>query len=315
MLRRSMLELYHYPFSAMGSECNLYLYSPGESHAEAAVQAATAEVLRIEQRYSRYNPGSVLSEINRIAQRGGGATLDEETALLTDYAFACHQKSGGLFDITSGILRKAWDFSSDTLDTLPHQAAINALLPKVGMEKIIWKPPHLTFTVPGMELDFGGIGKEYASDRAAEVCVAHGITSGLVDLGGDIKIIGPHPGSQPWIIGITDPHRPGGHLGSVELFEGALASSGDYERCIMIDGVRYSHILNPATGWPVRGLSAVSVAAERCIAAGSLCTISMLKGVEGIQWLTDTATVPYLWVDCDGNRGGTLSLLPPGDAA
>lgn len=310
-----MLELYHYPFTAMGSDCSLYLYSTGASHAEETAHAAAAEVIRIEQRYSRYNPDSILSEINRAAKRGGSATLDEETALLTDYAFACHQKSGGLFDITSGILRKAWDFSSDTIDTLPAQATIDALLPKVGMEKIMWEPPRLTFTVSGMELDFGGIGKEYASDRAAEVCATRGITGGLVDLGGDITIIGPHPGALPWVIGITDPHRPGAHLGNVELLEGALASSGDYERCIVIEGKRYSHIINPVTGWPVRGLSAVSVTADRCIAAGSLCTITMLKGAAGIQWLAETATVPYLWVDDEGNRGGTLPLLPPNDAA
>lgn len=305
-----MLELYHYPFTAMGTECNLYLYSLDSSHAEETALAAAAEVARIEQRYSRYNPDSVLSEINRAAQRGGSATLDDETALLTDYAFACHQKSGGLFDITSGILRKAWDFTADSLNTLPKQAAIDALLPKVGMGKIVWEPPRFTFTVPGMELDFGGIGKEYASDRAAEVCVARGITSGLVDLGGDIKIIGPHPGALPWVVGITDPHRPGAHLGNVELFEGALASSGDYERCIVMDGKRYSHIISPVTGWPVRGLSAVSVTADRCIAAGSICTIAMLKGAEGIQWLANNATVPYLWVDAAGNRGGSLALIP-----
>ncbi len=310
-----MLELYHFPFTAMGTECNLYLYSEDASHAEETAHAAAAEVARIEQRYSRYNPGSVLSGINRAARQGGSAILDEETALLTDYAFACHQKSGGLFDITSGVLRKAWDFSSDTLDTLPDQAAIDSLLPKVGMEKIIRNPPRITFTVPGMELDFGGIGKEYASDRAAEVCAAHGVTGGLVDLGGDIKIIGPHPGPRPWIIGITDPLKPNGHLGNVELFEGALASSGDYERCIVIDGKRYSHIINPFTGWPVRGLSAVSVTVGRCLAAGSICTIAMLKGVEGIRWLADNATVPYLWVDSEGNRGGPLPLLPPNDPA
>ena len=305
-----MLELYHFPFTAMGTECNLYLYSEEASHAEKAAHAAGGEVIRIEQRYSRYNSGSVLSGINRAARQGGNATLDEETALLTEYAFACHQKSGGLFDITSGVLRKAWDFSSDTPDALPDQSAIDSLLPKVGMDKIVWNSPQITFTVPGMELDFGGIGKEYASDRAAEVCAAHGITSGLVDLGGDIKIIGPHPGKLPWIIGITDPFNPGGHLGNVELFEGALASSGDYERCIVIDGKRYSHIISPFTGWPVRGLSAVSVTADRCLAAGSICTIAMLKGAEGIQWLADNATVPYLWVDDGGNRGGSLPLLP-----
>ena len=181
--------------------------------------------------------------------------MDEETAGLLDYAWACYLKSEGLLDISSGILRRAWDFK---VGTLPEQEAIDALLPKVGLNKAAWKNPVLRFPVPGMELDFGGIGKEYAADRAAAVCVAQGVRHGLVDLGGDITVIGPHPNGDPWRIGIQHPGRPGAVMANVEISQGALASSGDYERCITFDGRRYGHILDPRTGWPVRGLSSVS---------------------------------------------------------
>jgi thiamine biosynthesis lipoprotein len=302
-----MLELFHYPFNAMGTECNIYLYEATSSRAEEIAQLAEAEVLRIESRYSRYDPHSLLSGINLVAQSGATTILDEETSALITHACACHKISGGLFDITSGVLRKVWDFTGDTL---PEQSAIDALLPTVGMDKIVWEPPSITFTVAGMELDLGGVGKEYASDLAAEVCAGQGVTSGLVDLGGDIRIIGPHPDGRPWIIGIRNPNNPDAIMGCLELYEGALATSGDYERCLVIDGKRYSHIINPITGWPAQGLASVSVTGDSCATAGSISTIAMLKGVDGTQWLANTRA-QYLWVDRDGNRGGPLTLIPP----
>jgi thiamine biosynthesis lipoprotein len=302
-----MLELFHYPFYAMGTECNIYLYETTSSRAEEIAQLAEAEVLRIERRYSRYDPQSALSEINLVAMRGGTAILDDETSALIAHACACHKISGGLFDITSGVLRKVWNFTGDTL---PEQSAIDALLPTVGMDKIVWEPPSITFKVAGMELDLGGVGKEYASDRAAEVCAGQGVTSGLVDLGGDIRIIGAHPDGRPWIIGIRDPNDPESIMGCLELCEGALATSGDYERCLEIGGKRYSHIINPLTGWPTQGLASVSVTGDSCATAGSISTIAMLKGVDGAQWLANTRA-QYMWADGNGNRGGPLTLIPP----
>jgi thiamine biosynthesis lipoprotein len=302
-----MLELFHYPFNAMGTECNIYLYEATSSRAEEVAQLAEAEVLRIERRYSRYDPQSVLSEINLVAMRGGTAILDDETSALITHACACHKISGGLFDITSGVLRKVWDFTGDAL---PEQSAIDLLLPTIGMDKIVWEPPSITFKIAGMELDLGGVGKEYASDRAAEVCASQGVTSGLVDLGGDIRIIGAHPGHKPWVIGIRNPNDPDSIMGRLELYEGALATSGDYERCLAIGGKRYSHIINPITGWPAQGLASVSVTADSCATAGSVSTIAMLKGVDGAKWLANTRA-QYMWMDGYGNRGGPLTLIPP----
>lgn len=305
----NMLELYGFPFSAMGTECNLYFYVEQESRAQGVADATIAEVTRIEAKYSRYLPGSVLSKINQAAQNGGEVVVDEDTAWLLDFAFSCHKRSGGLFDITSGVLRKAWaDF---TIDKLPDGKFIESLLLKVGMDKILWSDHKLRFTVPGMELDFGGICKEYASDRAADICVSHGVNRGLVDLGGDINVFGPHPNGDPWEIGIRHPRRPGELLGNVEIHKGSLASSGDYERCVVIGGVRYGHILNPKTGWPARGTASVSVVADKCVVAGSLTTIAILKGTDGVRWL-ESLNEKYLWVDEDGNQGGNLPLKGQG---
>ncbi|MBI5186528.1 MAG: FAD:protein FMN transferase [Nitrospinae bacterium] len=299
-----MLDLYSFPFSAMGTECNLHFYSTNSSKAQEVSQAAISEVNRIEARYSRYNTDSLLSEINRVAQTGGSITLDEETGGLLDYAYACHEHSGGLFDISCGILRQAWDFSSNTL---PKKETMENLLARIGLDKISWDPPNLRFSVPGMELDLGGIGKEYASDRVAEICVSMGIQHGLVDLGGDINVFGPHPDQEPWIIGIRDPKQTGSILGEVQIFQGSLASSGDYERCMVIDGKRYSHIISPITGWPVSGLASVSVVSDKCIVAGSICTIAMLKGIDGIEWLKEI-DARHSWIDENGRQGGSAGF-------
>ena len=290
-----------FEFYALGSDCSLQLFAPDQSLAHDAAVASEREIGRIEARYSRYRPESELSRINETARSGGGIDVDAETAGLIDYAYACYRKSDGLFDITSGLLRRAWDFSSGNL---PRGDAIAALLPRIGLDKIGWNKPRLTFATPGMELDFGGIGKEYAADRAAGLCAAMGLRHGLVDLGGDIRLIGPRPGGGSWRIGIRHPGIPDRPMAAVDLAAGALATSGDYERFIEVEGRRYCHILNPHTGWPARGLRSVSVIGPSCLVAGSLATIAMLKGRDGVAWLRSLG-VGHLFVDEDGTMGGT----------
>ncbi len=297
-----MTDFYSFSFGAMGTECLLHLYTPTQAMADDVSGAAIAEVLRIEQRYSRFKPDSVLMAINGVAQAGGQVTVDEETAGLLDYAFACYQKSAGLFDISAGVLYQAWNFEGDTL---PSQDRIQALMPWVGLDKIEWRRPVLRFAMRGMCLDFGGIGKEYAADRVADVCLSCGVHHGLVDLGGDIRIIGPHPDGQPWRVGLRDPAQPDVAMRVVDASSGAIASSGDYERCITVDGQRYGHILDPFSGWPARGVSSVSVWADRCMVAGSVATIAMLKGRNAAAWLQSLG-LPHVWVDETGQQGGNL---------
>ncbi len=286
----------------MGTRCALQLYA--ETDAAAGIVAALAldEVDRIEKKYSRYNPNSTISAINLAAASGETVLLDDETAALLDYAQACFQKSEGLFDITAGVLRRAWDFESERM---PDPSEIDKLLPMIGMDKLVWHAPSLSFKNKGMEIDFGGIGKEYAVDRVASLLMEHGITHGLIDLGGDLFVLGPHPDGQPWQISLRDPLKPDALIGTVEIHQGALATSGDYERCIDFNGRRCCHILNPRTGWPVQGLSSVTALASHCMVAGSMTTIAMLKGQSGIQWL-ERLGVPHQWATNEGRQGGTL---------
>jgi thiamine biosynthesis lipoprotein len=294
---------FRYPFRAMGSPCELQFYAENHGEAKRISKRVIADVHRLEARYSRYRADSYLSAINRVAAVGGDIPVDAETAGLLNYAEACHHESGGLFDITSGLLRRAWRFDRGQL---PDQAQIGALLDKVGWHRLRWVPPVLAFPVPGMEIDFGGVVKEYAADRAAALCWEAGVRHGIVNLGGDIKVIGPHPDGGPWRVGIQHPRRKDALIRTLLLYGGGLASSGDYERCIVVDGVRYGHVLNPKTGWPVRYLASVSVAGDLCVVAGSASTIAMLKEAEGPAWL-EAMGLPHYWVDVRGHIGGTLA--------
>jgi thiamine biosynthesis lipoprotein len=241
-----------------------------------------------------------------VAVAGGRISVDEETAELLNYAATCYDQSDGLFDITSGILRRAWNFK---LVKLPSEKQVQDLLGKIGWDKLRWTPPVLEFPLPGMEIDFGGIVKEYAVDRAASLSLQAGVRHGLVNLGGDIKIIGPRPNGDPWRIGIRHPGRKEEAMRMLLLHEGAIASSGDYERCIVLENVRYGHVLNPKTGWPVRHLASVTVVSDWCVVAGSASTITMLKEADGPVWLQNLG-LPHFWVDIQGGTGGSLGELP-----
>ncbi len=296
------LEYFNYPFQAMGTPCEIQLFAKTELKARSVAKAVMADVHKLEARYTRYRSDSFLSAINRVASTGGRIEVDEVTAGLLNYAAICYEQSDGFFDITSGILRRAWNFKSDVL---PDEAQIKALLTKIGWQKLRWKSPVLEFPTAGMEIDFGGVVKEYAVDRAAALCQSAGIRHGVINLGGDIKVIGPRGDGSPWRVGIRHPRQKKGLLDTLLLSEGALASSGDYERCILIEGVRYGHVLNPKTGWPVRYLSSVSVVGDFCVVAGSASTIAMLKEDKGSAWL-DAMGLPHLWVDVNGVVGGSL---------
>ena len=300
-------QLHQFQFKAMAAPCELHLFHVDRQTATQVANKVIAEVHRIEYKYSRYRIDNLMHAINQAGSCGGSIQVDEETAGLLNYADACYQQSDGLFDISSGVLRKVWDFKSATI---PSQKQINEQLARVGWNKVKWQQPNLAFSRPDMELDFGGIGKEYAADRAATLSAQNGVQSGLIDLGGDIKIIGPRPDGRNWRVGIRDTRNPQAISGVFETNQGAVTTSGDYQRFMMIDGTRYCHILNPKTGWPTQSLAAVTVAADHCIVAGSACTIAMLKGQQGSDWLEQGRFVHH-WVDINGQTGGNLTIKRP----
>jgi thiamine biosynthesis lipoprotein len=284
-------------FGAMASRCEVRVAAPDQATARRWAEHAIAEVRRIEKKYSRYRDDSVTAAINRSA--GGAAlTLDDETAALIDFGATLWTQSDGLFDLTSGVLRRAWDF---TAQRVPRQDELDTLLPLVGWDKVRWARPRLQLTRPGMQLDFGGIGKEYAADRAAASMLAAGARHGFVNLGGDVRAFGPPPDPSPWHIGIQHPRAGEGTLiGAIDIIDGAVATSGDYERYFELDGRRYCHLLDPHTGWPAQYWQSISVAAPACIAAGSCSTIAMLMPhAQALEFLREQQVV-FLAVSADG---------------
>lgn len=279
-------------FAAMACDCEVHLAAASEAQARALAQPAIDEVLRIEAKYSRYRGDSIVSRINA----GGTVALDPETEALLRYAGTLHESSGGLFDITSGILRRAWNFKEAKR---AGGAELAALLPLVGWDKVDLQDSTVRLSMAGMELDFGGFGKEYAADRAGAILLAGGIAHGYVNLGGDLRVIGPRPDGSPWQLAIQDPRDAAATVASLPVSEGALATSGDYERFFEADGRRYCHILDPRSGMPVDYWRSVSVLAPTATAAGSYSTIAMLKEKAGLAFLQESG-LAFLAIDRDG---------------
>jgi thiamine biosynthesis lipoprotein len=269
-------------FTAMASPCEVLLPWTTAAAALEVGRLAAGEAWRVESKFSRYRADSVTAKIHE--SRGHRIELDSETASLIDFAGRCFDLSDGLFDITSGILRHAWKF--DGSDRVPEPAAIERLLPRIGFSKLHWQSPHLVLPAD-MELDFGGIGKEYAVDRAYELLAARETGAFMVNFGGDLRANRAPPRGS-WQIGIERPDTDREAVMVLNLEYGALATSGDSRRYLLKDGVRYGHILDPRTGWPVPDCPrSVTVAASSCTEAGLLSTLALLHGPEARIFLED----------------------------
>jgi len=307
------MSLHRFAFRAMAAVNEVQVHAQDRDAAAAMATPAIAEVRRIEAKYSRYRKESIVSRIN--AQAGGAAVaIDDETARLLDFADTCWRQSGGRFDATSGVLRRAWRF--DPGAEAPSQAALDALLPLIGWDRIERTREAVRLPAAGMELDFGGFGKEYAVDRAAWMLREAGAKSALVSLAGDLAILGAQPGGAPWRVGIRHPRMEEVAIATLPASSGAIATSGDYERYIEVGGVRHCHVLDPRTGRSARGFRSVTVHAPSCLVAGSASTIAMLMGREaGLEWL-DRLGLAHFCVLEDGaivDRFEARSLQPAGE--
>lgn len=268
-------------FRCMASPCEVLIECESKAQALEPCTLAQQEAMRIEQKFSRYRDDNIVHLINN----GSGEPLqvDVETARLLDFAQHCYSLSDGYFDITSGLLRRAWQFGSGA--RIPQQRDIDTLLPLIGWEKVRWRSPELEVPM-GMEIDFGGIGKEYAVDSVHKLLKQTTDASFMVNFGGDCTASGPHADGSAWMTGIENPRRPGDASAVIQLKAGALATSGDVFKFIQQGGKRYGHILNPRTGWPnPNSPLSVTIAAPTCTEAGILSTLAMLQGKDAEKFL------------------------------
>ncbi len=276
-------------FAAMASPCELLLEVTEHGKAKQLLDIAATEALRIEQKFSRYRNSNIIHRINHSDNLA--IQIDDETARLLDYAAQLYKLSDGLFDITAGVLRRVWRFEPDA--PFPSQSEIEQCRQHIGWHRVRWQAPTITLPA-GMEIDLGGIGKEYAVDRTAALLSAVTDASFLINYGGDLFASGPRRDHQPWAIGVDDPDHTGrGYLGEIPLKQGGMATSGDARRFLMKDGVRYGHILNPKTGWPVeQAPHSVTTHAPTCMEAGMLATLAMLQG-EGAEAFMQAQGLPF----------------------
>lgn len=281
-------------FTAMASPCEVLCEIEDADEVRRLTTVVANEAWRIEDKLSRYLPGNIVSRINEAD--GKAVEVDPETAQLIDFSVTLHELSAGRFDITSGVLRRVWTF--DESSDVPSKSAVKKVLQQVGWQRVSWNAPTLQMQ-PGMEVDFGGIGKEYAVDRAANLLRDATAAACLVNFGGDLVAVRKPALREAWRVGI-EAINPGESNADklLSLQIGGLATSGDARRFLLRDGIRFSHILDPLTGWPVPDAPrAVTVAADTCTQAGMLSTLAMLEGARAEEFL-DAQSLRY-WC----NRG------------
>jgi len=291
--------LYTTRFALMGGAATVrFIDDRGRSIAETIARAAENEAFRIERKFSRFREDSVVSEIARNAGRAPVA-VDDETEALVEAALDLARLTGGRFDPTVGVLRRAWNFREQRV---PGDDELAALLPLVNHGAVSVRDGTVFLEVEGMELDLGGVGKEYAVDRVADVLRAEGVTSAILNFAGDVRTIGGRGDGRPWSIGVADPRVPGRCRFAVRLIGGAgVATSGDYERCFVRDGVRYHHLLDATTGRPAEEVMSSTVVAASAFLAGRLATASFLLGPrEGLALIEGMPGVEGCLIDASG---------------
>jgi len=299
--------LYTTRIALMGGQAEIKFVDDRDREAAVTLaREAVAEARRIETKFSRYRPTSVVSEINDAAG-GSPVAIDDETEFLIQAALDLASLTEGRFDPTVGILRQAWDFRKAEV---PSEESIRDLLPRVDAGAVLLRHGTVRLAREAMELDLGGVGKEYAADRVAELLKMRGVESALVNLLGDVRTVGRRGDRKPWVIGVQDPRDRTRFRFRIRAKEDCgIATSGDYERCFEIDGIRYHHILDATTGYPARGIASATVVAPTAFEAGRLATAAFLLGPErGICLLESSPSVEGALITEAGDLLATSGL-------
>lgn len=264
----------------MGSVFEISLVGTDSASLEYQIQLVIDEIERIENLISEWRPNTQISEVNRNAGIRP-VKVDREVFELTRRAISYSILSDGAFDISVAALDKIWRFDGN-MDALPSDAAVQNSVTKVGFEKIELDSIASTIFLKqsGMKIGFGSIGKAYAADRGRHILQEMGVKGGLINASGDIALWGKPPEKKSWSIGISDPEKPYKITRKLRMKEGAVATSGNYQKYVMFNGVRYSHIMDPRTGYPATELASVTVIGPMAEFANALSTSVMVLGVK-----------------------------------
>ncbi|HHL39499.1 MAG TPA: FAD:protein FMN transferase [Deltaproteobacteria bacterium] len=282
---------------AMGTLVEVALYDGDRSRFDEAAEAAFAEIERLEALLSAYRPDS---DVARLGAGRGPVRVSAETVEVVETALRIARLSGGAFDPTVGVLGALWSFDGSERP-VPSDGEIERLLPLVDYRGIVVDARESTVELRrgGMAVVLGGVAKGFIVGRAVDALKSHGVTAGIVTAGGDMTVFGGS--GRPFTIGIRHPRAPGRLLGELRIADGAVATSGDYERFFMKDGVRYHHIIDPSTGRPARASQSATVVAADPALADALSTAMFVMGADRAVTLADSLDgVECLVVDAQG---------------
>ncbi|SEI45429.1 thiamine biosynthesis lipoprotein [Dyadobacter koreensis] len=262
----------------MGSRFDISIVADDTLSAEANIDTVIAEITRIENLISDWKETSQVSAINRNAGIQP-VKVDSELFELTKRAIRLSEMTNGTFDISFGSMEKVWKYDG-SMTEIPSAEIVKRSVAKVGYKNIILDSLNSTIflKLEGMKIGFGSIGKGYAADRGRNVMRARGIDAGIVNASGDMSTWGTQPNGKDWKIGITDPRDTRKLLGTITIKEASVVTSGNYEKYIEIGGKRFSHIINPLTGYPATGLSSVTVIGPEAEIANGFSTALIVLG-------------------------------------
>ncbi|TDW47859.1 thiamine biosynthesis lipoprotein [Flavobacterium sp. 270] len=292
----SLLLFYGFPSSGqvlrkrttllMGSRFDITIVAKDSLSAEKNIDEVITEISRIENLISDWKSDSQVSEVN---QNSGirPVKVDREVFELTKRAIHLSEITNGGFDVSFAAMDRIWKFDG-SMTEMPSAEAIKKSVEKVGYQNIILDSVNSTvfLKLKGMKIGFGALGEGYAADKCRNMIMAKGIKAGIINGSGDMSTWGKQPNGKPWKIGITNPFNPDKLLAVVPLQQEAVTTSGSYEKFVVFDGKRYSHIINPKTGYPATGLCSVTVFGPNAEAANSLSTSMMVLGqTEGLLLL------------------------------
>jgi len=264
----------------MGNRFELTVISDDETWAMDRIDNGIAEIRRIERLLTTFSEDSETSLINRNAGVGP-IPVSSETFDLIERSIRISRLTQGAFDITYGSIdRRLWNFDV-TMTRLPDKQTARKMIRLVNFRNIILDRDRQTVFLKenGMRIGFGGIGKGYAAEQAKKVMMASGVDSGIVNASGDLAVWGYQPDGSPWTIGIVDPNARGQIFSYMNVTNMAVATSGNYEKFIVVDGKKYSHTINPRTGLPVTGIKSVTILSANAEFADAIATPVMIMGI------------------------------------
>ena len=304
-------------WAVMGTEVSITVYrqSAEADRASADLDAAFAAVAEIDELMSLYKPDSELAALNTNAGKGAMPINDHVFSVLKA---AVHYAAltGGALDITVEPIVRTWGFFDVKDAAVPDQGQIDQALNRTGMHRLTLNRQDGSAALKSnTHVDLGGIAKGYAVDRALAVLRDRDVPAALVNLGGTVAVTGTHPSGRPWAIGVRHP-RDNRLIGEIRLREGAVSTSGDYDRYFEYEGKRYSHIVDPRSGWPVEGVYAVTVVAPNATAADALSTAAYVLGPEdGMSVLAACAGVEGMMIQPNSDQEGLAVRLTPSATA